>query len=424
MAGTSTIPPTLPAYNKLDTSLRLYEEKSNPWDNSGKTVLYSSPSAPYLRTSINQCFQVVPTSFTSSSIANAQQVQVRIPQGLITGIYESAFLQLSFQETGGVNSVTLAPAPYILSNQNGLQMSFNGSGSVIWQTSADALYASLQTLSQEKLTQALAFNQMNMSASTYASPTAIAAGGSAVYNIPLIGLPLIGLSAQTLKGDTILYLNFNNSGAVVAGTGTASLVGVKLVLTCHRNDYLDSKKNAKIANDVFINNVCLWNSLTYTTNLAVGLNQIQLAGLVEQNAGAMLVLIRQSKTTSGIYNFTSISGGTAPFAATIDLQSANGTSVLGSGAITEAFMRSTSQFLESEGIMSTVVPLNWIYLSARPSQFLKNADSSAGALPVGPNMVMQINCQGAFVAGAYIVDVWVLSKGSLRQIDGNMTLLK
>jgi hypothetical protein len=426
MSGTTTTPSNPAPYTDIATNDGITawrDAKDNKWDASGKPVVYSAGNNGWIVPAVNQRFEIN-SNLVPTNIVNAGTTIITIPKGFGTGIWQSAFLQLNFTETGGVSPVTLMPAPYIISNNQGLGLAFNGGGSIDWSSSADAIYAGLQGFSNEKITQAFAFNQMNMSATNFASPTAIPAGGSATYMIPLTGLPLLGLSQKTLQGDAFLYVTYNNS-CVIAGAGTATLTGVKLILTSHRNDKADPSADYKISKSVYVNPICRWMNITIPPqNMALGYNLVPLAGLVDSYVGALCVMLRSNKTGAGLYTFASISGGTALHTASIDLQSSNGLTILGSGALTEAFMRSQSQFMESPGIMSSIIPINWIYLSSEPFKFMVSGDGNAGGMQLGPNQNLVIQTAGSFVPGTYTIDVYFLTRQSVRQANGNVQVIK
>ena len=420
-------PPSPGLYTLPDDSLKMWELKKNDWDNSGKMVLYQNPQAAVQRTSIEQVYSVPATNFVAGDIKSQGPTQIRISPGIFSGYYEYAQIELDFKNTDGVNSVTLAPAPYLLNpTGNALSVSFNSSGAPIWNLPIDALYYQYAHMSPANITNALAFNQANMTATAFASPTAIPANGTAHYCIPIPMACFIGMNANVQQGDIILTINWNQSGAVVAGTGTAQLTAVNLLVTTHKNPRVDPIRNQLIDSSVYIKNTVQWTPLSSVQTLTASQsNSIPLSGLTPQVAGMMLILIRSSKAGAGMYNFSSLSNtsGQGEWNTQIDLKNPSGQSVLGQGPITGAAARSTLPLLESVGTMTTVVPMYPIYFSARPGQFIANADTSNGCIQLGQNMTLYLTPGPAFVTGTYTIDVLVLSQARLRQINKKVDLI-
>jgi hypothetical protein len=425
----SATAPKLPPYAVLDYDTKMWEVKNNVWDSTGKAVIYQNAKATKVRTSSEQQYLVNPSVFAAGNIVNQQQCQINIAPGLMQGYFEYAQLELQFQETSNVNSVTLAPLPYIFSTiQPAISTAFNNSGAPIHNIAADALYAQLQHVTPAQLTNILAFNQMNMTNTAYASPTAIPAGGTAFYVLPLFMSPIIGMNSQVQNGNIIVSLNWGGSNAVVAGTGTASLTGVALRVYTHANPIVDPGRNIMISQDVFIKNQVDWmNVNTTTVPLAAGVRtQIPLAGLPPVLAGAMLIMIRTNKTTSGTYNFVPLNGTNGSESTSlIEFVNASGLSQLGNGGVSGLVSRSSLQVLESVGTMSSVVPLYWLYFGARPMELIRNGDTSDGCLQLQSNMSLYLTPSAGsnFASANYIVDVYVLRQVKLRQINGMVDLL-
>jgi len=419
--------PTVPAYKLLDDTKGAIEVK-DIWGGSGKTVFFPSANQVRLKGEIEQVYTIQASQFVAGNITTQNQIQIQVLPKLIPGRYEYAELKFQITETSGVNPVTLAPMPYLFStSMPAVQTAFNGSGAVSHSIPADALYQQFQYYSPAELTNVSAFNRLNMSATTYVGPTAISAGASVTYVMPLPMLPLVGLWSQTLgNGATIITLNLAGSNCVISGSGTASLTGVQLVLTTHKNDILDASMSAQIMDNIFVKNVV--NFLTATmppTTLTSGTStQIQLGNIVSNQAAVMLVMLRTTKTTSGAYNFFSLAGSTGnEDQALIDLKTPSGVSVLGSGPVTGLTARTTLQYLEAKGVMSTVVPIYALYMSANPNKFIKDADSQAGLFPMPNNMQLILTPTGNFTSQSYIIDVIVMSLQQLWLSGGVIKLL-
>lgn len=385
---------------------------------SGTEYLTHSAGDLVVAASREQALILNPVSFTPG-VATNTQIVFRINPQYMT-VPTTCILEWVVTETGGVNSVTPICAPYQIQR---IEFGIEGSPTPIQTLYADWFYSKNAFLGNEDLACMCAGNALNMSATTFASESAIAPSGTATYAMPIdIAWFLQKADFQTLKGDCLLLV-YPQANPVSAGTGTLQLTSMRFRFLSRIDPVTDPLSMRSLAMTpsywTYLNLQMIPSSLTLTAGT---LSQIRLSG-VTGLMGAALVMIRSnatSTTASAMRVFTDLAG-TSPAGGFIDVVDASGNSLLGStGTITPLFLRGANAAYKFPGMMTSVIPHYWLPFCSDMGPMFKSA-ANTGFVFFDGNQILNLTPGTGFTTGTYTVTVMFLQYAALAQgTDGRL----
>lgn len=371
----------------------------------------------YAKLDQNKLWQLNPVSFNAGSFTN-NPIVFRIQPKLFKHI-DMAFLQLVCSETGGSNTVTPVVAPFLLDR---IEIGVNGQPNPVQIIYAEHLYAKWQFLYSEQQNQLFAGNSLNMTTSAYAGESAIAAGGSATYLIPVTISLLDKFNPDVIKNDIIINV-YPRANPVSAGTGTLQLTSIQWQFQSNENTIQDAALGnlySKLPALIDYTNII---QLTYTgTFTAASQVEIPLQG-VSGLSPAMFFVIRASKAaaSSAIRTFTAL-GGTVESSGFIDVVNGAKNTLLGSGAISPQLVRYQLPALFTHGDMSSKVPIYWLYFNDNAAASIIHGKINGGVQLTGREF-LRLTPGTGFSTGTYTVDMYFYVNASLSLSGGNFKRL-
>lgn len=375
------------------------------------------PTATTVKISRPTEYEIPPDSFNSGALTN-NPIYFTIKPHQLPDI-ELAVIEMDMANTDGSNTVTPVVAPYLIDK---FRFYFSDLGTPQQTLSGDTFYNQLALVDETELTNFLAFNALNMTATAFAGETAIATNGKQTYSIPLLISVLNQLNPKFLKRNVILQVTPVASG-VSAGTGTLVLSNIRLKLFCREEPHDESLHALVDRNPIiypYVDEIISEQTLTLTASQSVDIN-LQLIGFF----GAMLILIRSSKsvTASAIRTFAAIGGAGNIDNQTgfLDILDSNKVSIFGSGSLRPGYFRSTLPLLHGAGTMPTLVPSYWIPFGENNlSQVLRHGVKEGGRV-MNNDHILRINCGSTFSTGTFTVTMIGYRFSELQQINGELT---
>lgn len=278
-------------------------------------------------------------------------------------------------------------------------------------------YSRNQFKYSEEVQDALAFNAQNMTATAFAGETAVPAGGSATYLLPLTNCLITSIDPSTIRSDVIITI-YPATNPVIAGTGTLQLTSMQLLLDSEQNTAVEAATRSLLRANPFVHdyiNVVPQSGGTLTLTAGVQ-TEIAISG-VNQLAAAVLITVRASKSFTGgaIRTFADLGDD-----ALINVTDQNKVSILGSGSLSGRYLWG-QQMLKTHGVMSTVVPLYWI-LHGDIQEALATG-RIAGFYNYNGYQYLQIIPGAGFASGTYTVDMYFLCYNSQLESEGQFRRL-
>lgn len=359
-----------------------------------------------------------PTSFVPGTF-NSNPITFRITPGQVSLIDESA-LVLTCTESGGSSSITPPPSPWLI---NRIEFGVNSQPSPVQTLYGESIYMMMQLFPNEKVNSYLGGNSMNMTAGAYANPSAIAASGTMVYNIPLWGAVLSQLDPKLLSGDIVVTV-YPQPSPAVAGSGTLQLNNIALSFKTYHNPTREASRlalyNTGLGMFDYINIV----PTTYQGTLTAGTQtDIPLQGF-DGNVAALGFNIRSSLsyTAGAVYSFSAL-GGSSEVNGQIDVLDANRATIQGSGYVSPQYNRYLQNVSLFEGQMAAVLPIYWVVHDSKPKDaFLEGINS--GFYHYRGKEFLRIQPGTGFTTATYTVTIWYFSHSRLaRQLNGQLKRL-
>jgi hypothetical protein len=393
-------------YKEIDTTPNLYQYNYN-----GRRVIQRYPENNVCSLNNNAIWQLSPESFQPGAFTT-NPVTFRLKPNFCNLITD-AHLQIVCSETGGANSVTPVVAPFLI---NRIEIGLDGSPVTNQTIYPEWLYAKYQFFYSEEVASALAFNAQNMTATAFAGESAIPAGTSATYLLPLTNCLITSIDPSTIRSDVIITI-YPATNPVSAGTGTLQLTSMQLLLDSEQNPAVEAATRSLLRSNPFVHDYINFVPQTWTGTLTAGVqSEISISG-VNQLAAAVLITVRASKsfTGSAIRTFADLGND-----ALINLTDQNKVSILGSGALQSRYLRG-QQLLKTHGTMATVVPLYWILHS--DIQEALATGRIAGFYNYNGYQYLQITPGSAFSSGTFTVDMYFLCYNSQLESEGQFRRL-
>jgi len=250
-----------------------------------------------------------------------------------------------------------------------------------------------------------------MDLATLQVPTAIAAGGTATYRMPLLYSFINHLNPDLFVADYIVQVKPAASG-VNAGTGVLQLNNI--VLKLYGTESLAQKQAAMTLGMQmpmrlpFCEVVPYQNTYTLTA-LQNTTFQIQLSGYFI----GLEVMIRSSLATAGgaIATFANLSGGGATsnaelYSGSLDLLDTNQNTILGSGGNPPAYFRTEIPLRISDGgtFDSQIAVYHILFTNSSFAYCLKYGVKDGGRA-IQNDLYLSLTPGSAFTTGSYIVTV-------------------
>ena len=359
-------------------------------------------------------YQLDPVSFTAGAFTN-NPITFRLAPNSCSQI-DNAYLELTCIESGGLASVTPVVAPFLIDR---IDVGLNGTVNPLQSLPAEWLYLMNQFITAEEVASFLALNSQNMTATAYAGESAIAASGTAVYLIPLLGSLFTLLNPQTYNADVIIQV-YPRAAPVSAGTGTLQLSNARLRIHTRKDDLVDNY-SARL-HGMYDRLISYTNFFitTHSQTLTAGTQtEIALQG-VQSTVGAMCVMLRASKsvTASAIRVFSAL-GGTSEFNGAIDLVDYSKITLMGSGAVSPQLTRLSTAWT-TRGDFSSKVAVYWLIFSEDPSSTAVRGKHT-GAVAMDGRQFLRLTPGTGFTSQTYIVDVLYLGHAALSLSKGRYT---
>lgn len=357
-------------------------------------------------------WQLDPVSFNAGSFTT-NGIVFRVQPKFMKHI-DQAFLELVCSETGGSNTVTPVVAPFLIDR---IEIGLNSQTNPFQVIPAEHLYTKWQFYYTEQQNQLFAGNSLNMTTAAYAAETAIAAGGSATYVIPLSMTLFDKINPDVLKSDLIITV-FPRASPISAGTGTLQLTNIRFRFHALENPLSDvtvSSLYAKfpsIIDYMNIVNVPFTAALSANTQIEIPLQGIN--GLCP----AFFFVIRASKAaaSSAIRTFTAL-GGTVETTGAIDFVNGNKVSLLGSGALSPSLIRYQLPALHTFGDQSSKLPVYWMYLNNSPVNSILTGKINGGVILTGREF-LRLTPGTGFTSATYTVDIYFYIHSTLSLQNG------
>jgi hypothetical protein len=306
-------------------------------------------------------------------------------------------------------------APFLIDR---IEVGVNGQPNPVQIIYAEHLYAKWQFYYTEQQNQLFAGNSLNMTTAAYAAESAIAASGSAVYQIPLAMTLFDKINPDLLKSDIIVTV-YPRANPVSAGTGTLQLTSIDLRFHSIENPLQDSSVLSLHSKYTSLIDYCNIVNLTWTGSLQAATTvEIPLQG-ISGLCPALFFVVRASKAaaSSAIRTFTAV-GGTSESNGQIDLVNGNKVSVLGSGALRPQLVRYQIPALHTFGDMSSKTPVYWLFLNNNPVSSILTGKLNGGVNFTGREF-LRIQPGAGFTTATYTVDIYFYIHSALSLANGS-----
>lgn len=319
-------------------------------------------------------------------------------------------LYLTFTNTDGANPVTLGIAPMLI---NRIDFIMNGGSTPSEQMNGEHIFAMMSNLTTEQILNFNIDNGLNMNSSTFVGPTAIAAGTSATYVIPIMDGVLTGCDPRLFFQDFIVNVYLN--APVVSGTGTYVLSAARLLLKAsQRND--DSKELPLYSKFPYYDVRPRFQAASFPATMQAA--QVSLFPLtaLNMNVSGLLIVVRASKTMtgSGLYTFARI-GGTQEANGLIDIQDTSRKSLIG-GQITAQQLRNVAG-TNFNGAMTASHAVYPVSFATNPvTAQVRGMNSGYQTFTGSENLY--ITPGAGFTTGTYTVDIYAWGYAATAWVSG------
>ena len=291
-----------------------------------------------------------------------------------------------------------------------LQVLVNG-GSDIFQTmNAPEIFQNTQWMTQEKWS---TIAPLMGTTASWGAPTAISAGASKVFMLPLIGtwFDFVEPYLQCTKADIVLRFSFRAS--VSAGSGVLAGSNMQVIFeqdhgTEEDNKALIAMHSKYVMRSFYFNTQWVNGSTTFTANTTTNINLQSVTG----KAVFMTFALRagNSATSEGWSTFTALEPSNS-VGGTINLVNSQGLSILGGGVIQSAKLRyvdyvkhANSQFTQNNAVY--LIPFSD---DARKS-FCECTLANGMYYFSGDVCNLQITPCSSFSSGTYYYDILVYTR--------------
>lgn len=373
---------------------------------------------------VDQAYAVTPNGFAPKSLATGGGANVTfwMTPDVISGVAEAGYLDYLVTETGGTNTVTLAPVAYL---QDHLEIGIQGRATPAAQIlTADHLYAKMALYTTEQLTLMNFGNQLNISLSDFKTEVAVTAGGQAFYSQRLDMLCIMdNIDFGTISAAIALNWVPPGSAPIVSGTGVPQLTSLNLRLITRYRPVVGPKAVAlyrQVESDHPYLSVA---NQSFQVNLAAGTaSRIALQG-ADSCVALMRIMVRSSKaiTANAMITFADLAGTNA-WNGSIDIQDSKNVSLLGGGSLAPINYR--SQLMAENGFrgtMTTVQPIYWITFAEDLARTIKTGKVT-GLIAFDTTQVLVINPGTGFSSGSYTVDVDMYVYRNIKQnVKGDLS---
>ena len=349
---------------------------------------------------------------TNVGFGNAP-LQFDITQGLLTDA-DSIFLH--FQITNGSTGSTTPACPCYFVDHYEVRVNSN---QIMQNVPNDIAFFQLGFFTWSQLQRALYGNAMNLSVSDYLSPTAVSAGATVDYYIPLNFLAATLINYQTTSNTVSLmvYLQPSSSACVVSGAGPLTIGAGTSLLVLNHTDMAADKiitrmykelKGAKLTFPDFFYSSYGGITLTPSQKISISITNIN------RSVTMAIVSIRTSKSANGWITFQDLTGGKwfSGSNSSLDLQNQSGVSILSSRPLSPGEYNLLFNTNIQNDFVLKVPNLYFLRLTEKPVEAFFNGDQTGGSRLINENVSLLLTPGSNFNSGSAltgcIVDVmWV-----------------
>lgn len=375
-------------------------------EQEGKTFLSYHPDAKSLHKSHWNEIQLQPRGGFAPAAVSSRPIEFRISPGVMQKI-TGAYLEFTITETGAANPVTVLPAPYIFQRID----LFSGSvGKPLNQLLADATYTGLNYVSDNDIRSLGAFNALGISTTDWATVTAIAAGGTQTYSIPLLYSLLNHVDPMLITEDFIVHA-VGQDNIITAGTGIPQLTNITLRLTMRDDEshemiakrlHVDEKKPIIMP---YLDTMVVQQTFAMNPGVRTRM-RLNLQGRFQ----ALTLLLRTAVTGAGLFTYSTVSGGAATSNlevsdGQIDIVGDDGKTRLGSGDIRPYVARALEPYeqMVENSQAPTIATYHLYFATDSKMSFFHGVDT--GGLEIDNDTSIDITPGATFGAGNYVVTV-------------------
>src|SRR5579885_2261162 len=415
-------------YMPVNKIHKLLPERAYTAKQSGTGTIYNvenSTSFEYVtrqrkRFLRNPNLNVLPITYPIANNSNIVQFK------LDTGQFDRILLivaEVVLANTGtSTSSVTPAPGYFLWSQ---IQIGINGSDSPWIYLSPREDYERLQFKSDETLRLLFANNGLNISSSDYKTGTAIAGGSSMFLSIPLLNPIWRRFNMDTLKAP--LYINFvlDPSPIVANSSGTLQLQQFNLRIITEENK-ATHKEMLSLFNS-YPSFFPFVYSVTYMFNVSLtpgSQTDIQLTSVLGDVAMLTISVLSPgfSNANNGNISYISISGTDSTLTSgTVDLLNDNKNTLLGSGALTERYLRITNNLINGGNNLSLNQAILYLPFCRYPFIDLDSGNINGYRRFTGTEF-LRLTPGATFTGGTYSVLVNTYYYKAFKQVDGIISM--
>src|SRR5579885_1929741 len=324
----------------------------------------------------------------------------------------------------GASSSSVTPAPgYFLWTQ--IQIGINGSDSPWIFLNPREDYERLLYKSDETLRLLFANNSLNISSTDYKTGTAIAGGSSMFLSIPLLNPIWRRFNMDTLASP--IYINFllDANPVVANSSGTLQLQSFNLRIITE-----DNKATHKEMLSLFKTYPSFFPFVysvqyLYNVSLTAGTpTDIQLSSCIGDVAMLVISVLNPgfSNANNGNITYISISGtDTTLTSGTLDLLNDNKNTLLGSGALTERYLRITNNLINGGNSLSLNQAILFLPFCRYPFADLDSGNINGYRKFTGTEF-LRLTPGSTFTAGTYSVVVNTYYYKAFKQVDGIISM--
>ena len=373
---------------------------------TGKSIVTFDPDHAKLGIARPVPVFIPPVTFSAGTMSNQTPITFRINPGLC-GHIEKVYLMLQFRNTDASNVVLPTLIPFCIDH---IDYFFNGNEGAPWLTQQSLdLYQQFEWIDPNTTSALFAHNALNMSGTTYDTPSTIGVSTTANYILPLLTSCFNHTNPHTINRDMVMNLYMRNN-PVESGSGTLIINNAWLyMITTESPARSVAMKELSLAPIYrpFIRPVYQETAITLTAGVYTDI-QLQLIG----RTAVLAFVIRSAPTTVAggeIYNFEFLSGAGSSGGnleitdGTIDVLNAEGTTILASGSL-RPFQAGTFFGLYNTSPLSCV----------KPNYFIPFCDDPIGAVLQGKDSGnynfqakerLRLTPGTAFTSGTYTVSI-------------------
>ena len=258
--------------------------------------------------------------------------------------------------------------------------------------------------------------------SDYQTLTAISAGVSTVYTLHLPTIMLERINAKTIDNDILISVFPNAySNIIVTGTGVLQLSSLFLMINSYV-DPLEEEAIIRLKNQypyVFSYNDSVHKP--YTATLSPSTKTTLSISPINKFVSGFFIMMRSSKSGSGLYTYAKLGGTDKDWSAFIDLRDQNGISMFGT-PLRAAQLRGNKSSYWFAGNITAKLNIYPYFFTKDPTSAVIEGKNE-GFLFMNQVYSLDITPGSTFTSETYNIDLYFFTHTEMIQEKGKFRLI-